>query len=160
MLITKNDNEKSTIKFNNLVDLLERNCIEGNTGITHINGENDEVFVSYQDLFQKAGIILFNLQNFGIQPKDELVLQIDDNERFLYVFWACLMGGIIPVPLSVGNNDEHKLKLFKIWSKLNNPYLVTDEKYLNSLEKIETINNENISIEEIKQKTIYLIPLC
>lgn len=149
-------NQNPLAKFNNLVDILKRNCNEDNKGITYINGENDEVFVSYQELFKKASIFLYNLQNFGIQRKDELVLQIDDNETFLYVFWACLMGGIIPVPLSVGNNDEHKLKLFKIWEKLNNPFLITDEKYLNSLEKIKINDNQNQVIEKIKSKTFFL----
>jgi 8-amino-7-oxononanoate synthase len=150
------ENPNLMAEFKNLVDVLKRNSNEDNRGIIHIYGENDEIYVSYQDLFKKASIILANLQNFGIQRNDELVIQIDENAMFLDVFWACLMGGIIPVPLSVGNNDEHKRKLFKIWEKLANPYLITDEKYLNSLAKIETNHDQNNWIQAIKSKTVFI----
>jgi 8-amino-7-oxononanoate synthase len=147
--------EKSLPRFNNLVEVLKRNCREDNKGIIHINGENDEVFVSYQELFTKASAVLHNLQKRGIRQGDELVIQIDDNEIFLNVFWAGLLGGIIPVPLSIGNNEEHKLKLFKVWGKLTNPYLITNEKYLNSLEKIDTVHHDQL-IDQVKLKTIFI----
>src|SRR5690554_5579646 len=79
-------------------------------GITFIS-RYDETFLSYAELLVQAEGILYKMQCRGMRPKDELVLQLDDNRNFILVFWACILGGIIPVPISTGNNEEHKLKL-------------------------------------------------
>lgn len=42
---------------------------------------------------------------------------------------------MIPVPVSTGNNDEHKIKVFRIWEVLHRPYLITESKILLDLEK-------------------------
>lgn len=118
-----------------LVDVIEFRKDLHDKGINYINDEKDEVFVSYNQLYTRALDILYLLQSKGIGPGQELVLQIEDNEAFLYMFWACILGKIIPVPVTVGSNDEHRLKLFKIWEVLKAPYLVSSEKILDNLEK-------------------------
>lgn len=71
-------------------------------GLYFINGEKEEKFFSYSDLYDNATYILYNLQCKGVKAGDELIFQIkdEDNYAFLQIFWACLLGKIIPVPFS------------------------------------------------------------
>lgn len=125
-------------------------------GIAFISGERDEVFIEYQKLYQNALKSLYVLQSYQVKPGDELILQFEDNQEFLYYFWACLLGGIIPVPVAVGTTEEHKLKIIKIWKILNNPHLMTEEKVFNLFEK-HVANKDNTCIwAEIKKSTIFL----
>lgn len=118
-------------EFNSLVDVLE-NRITGNKGIIFINNKEDK-FITYNELYNKALKALKGLQDKGMKKGSELILLIDDNESFLVLFWACLLGGIIPVP--VGYNKENKFKVFQIAKSLNNPNLVADFKNIANLEK-------------------------
>lgn len=123
--------------------------------IVFINGEDNEVDVTYKTLYERALYILYNLQALGIEPGNEVVLLLDENEELLYTFWACLLGGIIPVPLAVGNNDEHKMKLFRVWSVLNKPYLVTTQKIFSNLEKFTEKNNLEYSLSKFNNNIAY-----
>lgn len=124
-------------------------------GITFIS-RHEETFISYSELFDKAQGILFTLQSRGMQPKDELVFQVDDNSSFIYVFWACILGGIIPVPISSGNNEEHKLKLARIWKILNKPYLVTSQETFQQIKKFSGHQEINSGMESMERNLIFL----
>lgn len=141
-------------KHKTIVDILKSHYHSSDKGITHIYADDKEFFVSYRSLYQKALCLLHTFQKVGIKPHEELIIQIDDNETFLYAFWACLIGGIIPVPVTVGNNDEHRLKLIKIWNTLNRPYMFTDEKNFLHFEKYALENNKTDALNNIKANTI------
>ncbi|MCL5065279.1 MAG: condensation domain-containing protein, partial [Firmicutes bacterium] len=94
---------------------------------THTN------FVTYENVLRRAVQTLGVLQQKGIQPGDEVVFQIEDNEVFVTVFWACILGGMIPVPVSMATLEEYKQKLFRIWTQLKDPFLVTDTLHMESL---------------------------
>ena len=55
----------------------------------------------------KLGKLLYHLQK-GLKAKDEAVFQIMNIKSFIVSFWACVLGGIVPVPVSIENNEEHK----------------------------------------------------
>ncbi len=146
----------------NLAYMLEILKDEENKGVTHIYGDDNEIFISYKELYKKALNILYNLQKKGIKKGDELIFQINDNITYLNVFWGCILGGIIPIPVSVGNNHEHRTKLFKIWNILNNPYIISDNKVFSTLKQFaestgrdndfEIMENKSINIEQIHQE--------
>lgn len=138
--------------YKNLVEVLEKNKSES-IGITFIKGENNEKFVSYNKLYEKAREILFSLQSKGLKHGDEVILQIDDEEKFIYSMWACLLGGLTPLPITVGNTYEHKLRIFRVWKLLDRPHLITTEDVLDMLEKFSS-NDADGLIGEIKQKTL------
>ncbi|MCM3269769.1 hypothetical protein [Paenibacillus elgii] len=96
--------------------------------------------------------MLYHLHERGIQAGDELVMQIDDNHTFLNVFWGCFLGGIIPVPVSIGNNDEHRMKLFKIWNTLPRPHMIADDKVLDQLEKYSQQHGLVHSFARVKKR--------
>ncbi|ASS75398.1 hypothetical protein CIG75_10620 [Tumebacillus algifaecis] len=125
-------------------------------GLTFINGENKESFISYRDLYTSALGILNDLQAVGMKSSDEAVFQIDDHEDFVKFYWACLLGGIIPVPITVGSNVEHKQKFFRIWNTLNNPWLVADGKIASSLQEFSKENGMASLMREINARTVLL----
>lgn len=118
---------------NTLIDILKDKSNLKDTGVCFIEGGEKEDFLSYQDLYETAIKVLGFLKASGLKPKDELVFQIEDNKTFILVFWACILGGIIPVPVAIGRNDDHKLKVFNIWPVLNNPWLIVSQKHLEML---------------------------
>jgi acyl-CoA synthetase (AMP-forming)/AMP-acid ligase II/acyl carrier protein len=115
------------IKYPTLPDMLDARALGGGA-IVYLEGEGAEKSLKLADLRQRALGILFHLQRLGAQPGDFLVLHVASNEQFIDAFWACLYGGIVPVPVAVGISDEHKHKLLRIARQLGAPYLYTDRK--------------------------------
>ena len=100
----------------------------GGGAIVYLEGEGAEKSLKLADLRKRALGILFHLQRLGAKPGDFLVLHVASNEQFIDAYWACLYGGIVPVPVAVGISDEHKHKLLRIARQLGRPYLYTDRK--------------------------------
>lgn len=144
------------IKYYNLIEALEDVIKEKDKGIRFINSKKNSKFVTFENLYKKALHILNYLQSKGLKSGDELVFQLQENEDIIYIFWACILGGIIPVPVTVGSNDEHKYKLFKVWEFLNNPYLVIDKKDYSSLGDFSEENDMKNTFQSIEDKTIYV----
>lgn len=118
-----------------LVQVIREISSSSGKGVTFIQGQDSAEFFSYYDLYEAALKVLFQLQQQGIQPKDEVVFQIGEEKTFLICFWACILGGMIPVPLSVVRNQEHLKKLLAVWNTLNNPALVIAGNDLGRLEE-------------------------
>ncbi|NLW46321.1 MAG: AMP-binding protein [Firmicutes bacterium] len=139
--------------YQSLVEILQNN---NSKRIIHIKSEQEETSVTYQQLYQNACSVLFQLQSWGIKPGDELIIAIEDNEVFLNVFWACLLGKIIAVPVTASTNNENKLKILKIWMTLKNPYLITSQKFLNDLNKLICEKQINNIIDTFKYR-VFLV---
>jgi acyl-CoA synthetase (AMP-forming)/AMP-acid ligase II/acyl carrier protein len=101
--------------------------------IRFIDGENDESALRFGELWERALALLGSLQARGMRHGDELIIFSKSNESFVVAFWAAVLGGIVPVPVAVGISDEHKLKLFRILSQLENPTLFTEMDLLQRL---------------------------
>ncbi|MEK3902760.1 amino acid adenylation domain-containing protein [Paenibacillus sp. FSL R7-0179] len=121
---------KDTTTF---IQLLQTRAKNSNKGITYISGDKEEVYEAYTELYQHSLKVLYQLQAKGLKPGDELILQIEDNQTFLWFFWGAILGGIVPVPISIGNNNEHRMKLLKVWDVLLHPYMVTEKKAFDNL---------------------------
>jgi len=106
---------------------LRNNSKPGKCGISFVNKAGLEEKLSYRELYANALNVLGSLQKRGVKTGDEVIIQLEDNKKFLIIFWGCLLGKIIPVPLSPGFRQELFLKLSKIWNVLKNPYLCVDE---------------------------------
>lgn len=163
---------RGTMNRMNLVDII-LNRQDKEKGITFINWSPGSYFVSYEDIYREARVILHHLQAKGLHPGNELIFQLEDNYDFVTIFWACIMGKIIPVPITLATHPQFKLKLFNIWPQLKNPYLVTVEKHLEILAQFagvkenqelfalfQQVKARTITLEEMKQKggkgTLYI----
>lgn len=148
-----------------LVELLLNNRTLSGKGMKLVRSRQEERFVSYEELYDRALKVLYRLQFSGLAQGDELILQIDDEEHFLYIFWACIAGGIIPVPVSTGGNDEHRLKLYKIHENLANPYLAIEQRWMTKLEENETpgyslsvLETRSLYVEDLVEGLDYHLP--
>jgi acyl-CoA synthetase (AMP-forming)/AMP-acid ligase II len=142
-------------EYKTLIDTLMINK-ESNRSITYINGVDSEIEISYADLYDRSLSILHQLQEKGLKAGDELIIFTKDNIAFIDIFWACLFGGIIPVPVAIGISDEHRSKLFKIFNKLKNGYFIANN---DSIERLANYaeSHDSISIfKNLKSKTILI----
>ena len=55
-----------------------------------------------------------------------MLLSLADNERFLEMFWACVLGAILPVPLVTGTTHEHRRKLFRVFAQFESAFVCMD----------------------------------
>jgi acyl-CoA synthetase (AMP-forming)/AMP-acid ligase II/acyl carrier protein len=121
-----------------LVEILENNS-GVDRSVCYIEGENAERRVTFAEIRARALGILHHLQERGAGRGDRMILFLGNNEQFLDGFWAAVCGGIIPVPLSVGISDDHRLKVLRVARKLENAWLYTDAK---SLERLASLANQ------------------
>ncbi len=118
--------------YDTLTDLLEE-AKDRDREIRFIDGEKDESVLRFGELWDRALALLGSLQARGMKAGDELIIFSRSNESFVVAFWAAVLGGIVPVPVAVGISDEHKLKLFRILSQLEDPTLFTEMDLLQRL---------------------------
>src|SRR6202051_4228756 len=135
-----------------LVDLLENNRGVDRT-VCYVEGESIERRLPYGEIHVRALGILRHLQAMGAQRGDKLIIFLKSNEQFLDAFWAAVCGGIIPVPLSVGLNDEHRHKLLRVARRLGAPLLYTDAKNLQRLEMLSAQVGESALFASLKARS-------
>ena len=122
--------------------------------ITFIEGKQNQRRFSYEQLSDRASMLLFDFQEAGLQPGDQLIILQKDNQIFVEAFWACLYGGIVPVPIAVGISDEHRAKLFRVFNKLERPHLYTTQENLDRLNQFAEQHSLHESIHTIRSKTL------
>lgn len=100
-------------------------------GFCFIADSGAESWVTFPELLMSAKAVLAGLQDSGVKPGEKLILQLADKYQFLQVFWGCLLGGIVPVPLSPSLivDPSHKTfpKFITIWKLLGEPLLILDK---------------------------------
>lgn len=122
--------------FDTLTAALRALRVTTERGVFVIRSSKEEEFLSYAELYTNACYTLTNLRNHGVRSGDELMIQIDDSKEFLVLFWACLLGGIIAVPLSTGVQEQQKSKVLNVTATLHNPYWVGSDESLERIRKI------------------------
>jgi acyl-CoA synthetase (AMP-forming)/AMP-acid ligase II/NAD(P)-dependent dehydrogenase (short-subunit alcohol dehydrogenase family)/acyl carrier protein len=98
-------------------------------GIVYINNDGSEDFQPYPRLLADAERMLRGLRRLGLAPGDMVIFQIDDNRGFVSCHWACVLGGFVPVPISIAPTyQERNLtvnKLVNTWESLSHPVVIT-----------------------------------
>lgn len=147
------------LEFKSLIDVIEKNARE-DKGITFITQDKEE-YISYEKLYSRALHVLYGLQQQGLKVGDELIFQVVKDDDFLYSFWACILGGFIPVPMPPAVNQEQRAKLFRIWGILKNPHLITTKEIIAALSQsdndqlkglISKIHSKAIFVEDLRQE--------
>lgn len=142
-------------QYESLCSIIKSKSTIEHKGITFIKGKSNEKFLSYKQLYEKSLKVLANLQNNNIKKGDELLFQLDNNEDFLCTFWACILGGIVAVPLPISYNDEHINNIKNVWNILNNPYMISSRETIELIKGISSINNDISFVNDIIGKIIY-----
>ncbi|MBE6051588.1 MAG: aminotransferase class III-fold pyridoxal phosphate-dependent enzyme [Clostridium sp.] len=138
----------------NLLQTIKRVSIEKLKGIRFIKSKDNEKFISYKQLYKNSLTMLGNMQRLGIKPKDKIIFQVDDNEKFISIFWTCILGGMVSVPISVPNNDEQCVKLFNIVNSINDMKIVGNKILLDVYKNFAIKNNLQTDYEKINKNFI------
>lgn len=142
-----------SVNADTLVQVLRCSGASGSS-ITYVNGQADEHCITYQQLQDRALGVLYHLQLQELQVDAELIVYLDSNERFVDVFWACMLGRIVAVPLATGPGDVHHQKLFTVFGKLENSSLYTSSKNLEHLEKYAHSHGLDEDFLRIRKRTV------
>ncbi|MCX7922533.1 MAG: SDR family oxidoreductase [Clostridia bacterium] len=112
-------------------------------GITFIQDDDSELFLSYETILQKALHRLGGMRNAGIKKGQYVLLVLDNSIDFVVTFWACILGGIIPAPLIYPTSSKIMnatlKKLAAVWNVLEKPLVLSDKNLEDNAEEIEKI---------------------
>lgn len=141
-----------------LGELLEKTAQKSNTNISnniiYIQSDGSEKIQSYQELWQQARRILTGLRKLGLKPQDKIIFQLEDNQDFISALWGCILGGFVPVPISISPNynqiNNTTRKLQKIWEMLDKPLVLTSASLSPKISDLSKLFNlENFQLEII-----------
>jgi acyl-CoA synthetase (AMP-forming)/AMP-acid ligase II len=113
--------------------------LNDNKGIYLLNSNDENKFISYKSLYNKALGYLESLHDLGLKRGAEIVFQIDDNETFIIAFWAAIFGGMVPVPLQSVKTDDNLVKLKNVLSILRKPVILASYKNIDKIKNIKEI---------------------
>ncbi|MEO6564976.1 MAG: non-ribosomal peptide synthetase, partial [Casimicrobiaceae bacterium] len=125
-------------------------------GIVYIAGESSETRVPYTALRARALGILRYLQDAGARPGTETVILVDGLIPFVDTFWACVLGGVVAVPLAPGNADEHKAKLFRVVERLRAPVLATERRIYDRLRAFAADAGYGATLDRVATRVVFL----
>ena len=103
--------------------------IHPSSGIRLVVADDDEtVFLPYPALLHEAQCILGGLRSRGHLPGAKVALLLTQARDFLPAWWACLLGGYVPCPLTATRNDPSRWArhLAHVDRLLDRPLLVTN----------------------------------
>jgi acyl-CoA synthetase (AMP-forming)/AMP-acid ligase II len=115
-------------------------------GIWFIEGSNGERFLPYSKLYIRVRSVLARLQSQGLHAGDRVILALNDNELFITVFWACIAGGIVAVPVSFGQKTEQHHKLLHILTVTHAHTIVADTKSATQLKNLFAGNDKPATV--------------
>lgn len=124
--------------------------------ITFIDGDDEQRVLSFARLRQRALSLLGALQSRGLRTGHAMVLCVGDNERFLEMFWACVLGGMVPVPLAPISGDEQRRKLFRVFAQFDRASVYIDAAALERLDGF--IEAHRLGAEGQRLRECALIP--
>ena len=119
-----------------------------------IDGEDDQRALSFVELRRRALRLLGALQRKGLKAGDALILFVNDNERFLEMFWAAVLGGIVPVPIAVGASDEHRRKLFRVFAQFESAWIFSDARTLERMDAFAAAQGLSAEYTRMQPQTL------
>ncbi|HTQ30719.1 MAG TPA: AMP-binding protein, partial [Opitutaceae bacterium] len=97
-------------------------------GVRYIRADGTERLQTYPELVTEAARMLGGLRQLGLKPGDRVIFQLHLNEDFVPAFWGCMLGGFVPVPISIppGYDEPHSIlaKLENAWGLLDHPVVL------------------------------------
>jgi acyl-CoA synthetase (AMP-forming)/AMP-acid ligase II/NAD(P)-dependent dehydrogenase (short-subunit alcohol dehydrogenase family)/acyl carrier protein len=124
-------------------------------GITYIANDGTESRQTYKELLANAQSVMTGLRQLGLQPQDKVIFQLKNNSDFLAAFWGCILGGFVPVPLSVATSHQelnnNVKKLHYTWELLDHPIILTDRHLVTDIQSVTSLlSMSNVQIADIE----------
>lgn len=138
----------------NLVEGFRRTiALHPSAGMVHVASDGTEQTESYGQLLERGARVLTGLRAQGLKAGDKLLLQTDRSDDFVAAFWGCLLGGIVPAPLSVPASykaqDQEYRKFANVYDLLEAPLVACAE----NLEQ-EFVDLASEQIKDLRYATI------
>ncbi|MGB7414213.1 MAG: SDR family NAD(P)-dependent oxidoreductase [Thermosynechococcaceae cyanobacterium] len=122
--------------------------------INYLQSDSSVIAVSYGDLLVEAERILGGLRQQGLAPQDKIIFQLELNQDIIPAFWACILGGFIPVIMGVAPTYQEANsvvdKLCNIWKLIDQPLILTTSALQNSLQGL----TQWLSVDDLKVASI------
>ena len=123
----------------NLKEMLYRAARNTSNGITYVSG-SDASYQSYGQLIERARRVGSLLKAKSAEAGKPAIIQLEDNQQFLAAFWACILEGIVPVPLATAPSYEQESNatrmLENVWQMLESPLVITDSSRTNEIKAL------------------------
>ena len=98
-----------------LTEILEQVTIKTKGDcLIYLNRQGNVRTQSYQQLRLNAERVLGGLRQKGFQPKNLVILLLEDHRDLLSGFWGCILGGFIPLILDLPSHQETPATLVKL----------------------------------------------
>lgn len=114
--------------------------------VSFIDDHGIETKSNYQELYNNSLSLLSGLQQSGVFKGEYVMLQLNAPRENVIAFWACILGGIIPVPVVTSLNydpgSNHVVKLFGARSMMEGC------RVLSSGSLVETLMHLNVPTEK------------
>ena len=128
---------KNKIKADTLVDIL-RNQVESQPNQTVYNflvdGEREEISLTYGQLEQKAKAIATYLQSIS-SPQDRVLLLFPAGLDYITAFFGCLYAGVIAIPAYPPRPNRSLSRIHNILQNAETNLALTNSETLDSLER-------------------------
>jgi acyl-CoA synthetase (AMP-forming)/AMP-acid ligase II/NADP-dependent 3-hydroxy acid dehydrogenase YdfG/acyl carrier protein len=115
-------------------------------GVTLIGDAEAPVHLSYPELLSRARSVLAGLRARGLRPRDRIILQLELLGDHLISFWACVLGGIIPItvarPATYDRKSSVLSKLWNTWELLERPPILSSARLLPLLANVPALYHE------------------
>ncbi len=153
---TTKANAGECYSYRNLTQALFDLQNEDGRGITFLPSPGEVRFLDYARLYRSALQTLGALQNHGLGPGSLVIFQLGSEARFVVLLWACLLGRIVPVPVTLGYHRAFRSKLVRIAGQMETAFLVTDMETRDPLGPLfeEASRGENES--KLKARVIFI----
>lgn len=127
-----------------------------NQTITYIQSNGNLLVQSYQELWQEALRIYTGLKQLNLKPQSQVILQLSEHNDLIPAFWGCILGGIIPLIISVPptykdlTNDVKKIA--QVWELLDQPFIITNKTQETEIKKLEKwVSNQSLKLSYIEE---------
>ncbi|MGZ5600431.1 MAG: SDR family NAD(P)-dependent oxidoreductase [Methylobacter sp.] len=134
--------DSEMINKSTLLDLLRlaaEKC--GNRAIRFIMEDGNMTEWSYAELWERAGRVYGGLLATGLKAGDKVIFQMRSNPDILSTFWACQMGGFIPVivevPTIYQSGNQALERVIGLLQLLKNPLMIADESAASAFAKVD-----------------------
>ena len=139
-----------------LVETIRRSRT-GSCLIQIVTAMADRRTLSVDELYEMASRRLAFLHSKGLGEGGYCILYLYDELACLETFWACLMGGIIAVPIAPGQRTDHKQKLLEVAAQLDNPTVIAEDEAMDRL--LEYIEETGRSSDGLEARVYSYSPL-
>ncbi|MEH1825040.1 MAG: AMP-binding protein [Nostoc sp.] len=137
MIVGFNNSAKVQLNFSNLVDILRYRAVHEPNKIAYtflVNGENDEVSITYAELDRVSRAIATQLQSIGAFNSRALLFYPPGIE-FIEAFFGCLYAGIVAVPAYPPRSNQSLSRLQAIVADAEATIALTTTTVLSNVER-------------------------